>query len=118
MPIKPRRRRKAKTIHIHDQHGQSAFNPKARTRSKEAVGGTVLEVVVYTIGGGSGETYIVIDTSIKINICTYGVNIPSGNDRWCFAIRQENSFSNNWSIDNLKKRKTMKIGSRRMEKNT
>jgi hypothetical protein len=38
MPIRPRSRRNANTIHIHDQHGQSAFNPKARTRSNEPEG--------------------------------------------------------------------------------
>jgi hypothetical protein len=63
MPIRPRRRIKANTIHIHDQHGQSAFKPKARIRSKEVEGGA-LEVVVYTIGAGSGATYTFIDSSI------------------------------------------------------
>jgi len=46
---------KPKTIHIHDQHGQSAFKPNARTRSNEPEG-TAFDVVVYTLASGSGET--------------------------------------------------------------
>ncbi len=55
MPMRPRSRRNASIIHIHDQHGQSAFNPKAWIRSNEVEGGA-FEVVVYTIGADSGAT--------------------------------------------------------------
>jgi len=44
MAIRPRRRRIPKTIHIHAQHGQSAFNPRARTRLNELEGGTFVVV--------------------------------------------------------------------------
>ena len=44
-----------RTMHIHDQHGQSAFSPRAGIRLNELVGagfGMVVVVVVYTVGGG------------------------------------------------------------------
>jgi len=44
MAIRPIRRRVPKTIKIHAQHGQSAFNPKARTRLNEPAGGAVVAV--------------------------------------------------------------------------
>jgi hypothetical protein len=46
MAIRPRRRRIPKTINIHAQHGQSAFNPKARIRLNEPEGGAFVVVVV------------------------------------------------------------------------
>jgi len=78
MPMRPRRTRKPKIIHIHDQHGQSAFNPKARARSNE-LDGIVFDVVVYTIGLGSGETCIFTYISIHISVITYYICISSGN---------------------------------------
>jgi hypothetical protein len=50
MPIRPSNKRKAKVISNHAQHGQSAFNPNARTKSNEAR--DAASVVVYTTGGG------------------------------------------------------------------
>jgi hypothetical protein len=45
MAIRPRRRRIPKTINIHAQHGQSAFNPKARIRLNEPEDGSFVVVV-------------------------------------------------------------------------
>jgi hypothetical protein len=45
IPIRPIRRRIPKTMNIHDQHGQSAFNPKARTRLNPPLDGPVVVVV-------------------------------------------------------------------------
>jgi hypothetical protein len=53
MPIRPSNRIKPKTIQIHDQHGQSAFNPSARIRSNELEGAT-FDVVAYVTGSVSG----------------------------------------------------------------
>jgi hypothetical protein len=46
MPIRARSRTIPKTIKIHAQHGQSAFNPNARIRLNEAGDGPSLVVVV------------------------------------------------------------------------
>jgi hypothetical protein len=45
IPIRARRRIIPKTMKIHDQHGQSAFNPKARTRLNPLVVGAFVVVV-------------------------------------------------------------------------
>ena len=55
MPIRARRTIIQKIIQIHAQHGQSAFNPRARIRLNDPDIGS-LDTLVYSTGPDSGAT--------------------------------------------------------------
>ena len=69
MPMIPNNMTKPKTMHIHDQHGQSAFNPKARIRLNEVEGGRSVVGTYLVVAVVSCEIYIFMFTKSHTHIC-------------------------------------------------